>query len=86
VAVEAWRRLTAASLAATRVPDGFRRVPTEFRPPRTCPWHESEFRGAEPLPRHGEGLKRDRMGLSRNRGPSGSSRMGTKWGLGPFTI
>src|SRR5215207_9624051 len=41
---------------------GSRRVPTEFRRPRTCPWHESEFCGAEPLPRHGDGLKRDRMG------------------------
>jgi hypothetical protein len=26
------------------------------------------------------------MGLSRNRDPSGSSRTGTEWGLGPFTI
>jgi hypothetical protein len=68
-------------------PMGSRRVPIEFRRPRTCPRQESGFRGADPAPPDtGRNSRETEWGLSRNRDPSGSSRMGTEWGLGPFTI
>jgi hypothetical protein len=70
-----------------RFPMGSGRVPTEFRPPRTRPRQEPEFRDADVAPpgtrRNSRGTE---WGLDRNRDPSGSSRMGTEWGLGPFTI
>jgi len=70
-----------------RSPMGSRRIPTEFRPPRTCPRRESEFRGADPAtPGTMRNSRGTGWGLSRNRDPSGSSRMGTEWGLGPLTI
>ncbi len=75
------------SPAPTHVPDGSRRVPNEFRPSRTCPRQESEFRGAEPArPGTGRNSRGTEWGLGRNRDPSGSSRTGTEWGLGPFTM
>ncbi len=43
--------------------------------------------GRIPLPQaRGRNSRGTEWGLSRNRDPSGSSRMGTEWGLGPFTI
>jgi hypothetical protein len=48
MAVEAWHGL-ARLVGRDAVPDGSRRVPIEFPPPRTSPWHESEFRVRSPL-------------------------------------
>jgi hypothetical protein len=77
-----------ASLAATPVPrSGSRRVPARFRPLGTRSRQESWFLGADPaLPGTVRNSRGTRWGLNRNRRTSGSSRMGTEWGLGPFTI
>ena len=66
---------------------GSGRVPTEFPPPLTCRRQESESRGPDPAhPGTGRNSRGTEWELSRNRGPSGSSRMGTDWGVGRFTI
>jgi hypothetical protein len=91
VAVEAWHRqargLAGGDASPRWFPPSSRRVPTQFRPPRTCPRQESEFRGADAAPlgtaRNSRGTE---WGLSRNRDASASSRLGTEWGLEPFTI
>ena len=91
MAVEAWHRqargLAGGDASPRWFPPSSRRVPTQFRPPRTCPRQESEFRGADAAPlgtaRNSRGTE---WGLSRNRDASGSSRLGTEWGLEPFTI
>ena len=70
-----------------KLPMGSGRVRTEFPPPGACPRQESESLGPDPAhPGTGRNSRGTEWELNKNRGPSGSSRMGTFWGLGPFTI
>jgi hypothetical protein len=80
-----------ASSAATQAPDGF--PPSSHRVPAATHVSQTGIRvpwGGSRSPKHGEELKRDRMGTESEPPPRmiepNGERLGTEWGLRPFTI
>jgi hypothetical protein len=86
VAAEAWHR-RAGRLVGCDACLGW--VPSEFPPGSRRRAHIPDRNPSTvarmPLTRHGRNSRGTEWGLSRNRHPSGASRMGTEWGLGRFT-